>query len=374
MAWDLACMIGEPLRPQEWDAAVCNSRDTWLYHLSRLAPMFLPPKADPLTFLELRMDGKLIGGAIFDVLRYRWHGLLDQKYLRGQVGPLTVAPFLIDGLDAKQREAAWDRLLEGCGEVASEKGCLELTLWDTIQSPRGMEDRGIVNHFCVSTDWSPLLTYNYVLDLSQDLESLFKNVQSRRRTYIRRAKEQFQVVTGREFPAGREAHVALMKAVYRREGTVVVPLNQLRQIYDAVYDGEHGEAIFLLQDGTPVTFTGVARFRNVASYLHGGRVDETHHGAHALGFWAGVEWAKAAGCRWFDCNAATFERHGRERMRTISEFKRGFGGFLVHCHGAKQRFRRLARANYEFIDAWGVPFKRVLRRLLPASRRQSPQD
>ena len=366
--WEITRRSPGPTSPDEWDAAVANSRDTWLYHLSRLAPLFLPPGADPLTFLELRLDGKLVGGAIFDILRYRWHGLRDQLHLRGCIGPQTVAPFLVSGLPAKLAESAWDRLLEECMAAARDMGCLSLTLWDTMQSPRVIEDREIVNRYSSMSGWSPLLTHHYVLDLSQDMEALFKNVQSRRRTYIRRAKEQLQVVSGRQYPAGREAHIALMDAVYEREGRIVVPHDQLLEIYDAVYDGEHGEAIFCLQDGKPITFTGVSRFGNVASYLHGGRIDETQHGAHALGFWSGVEWAKAAGCRWFDCNAATFEKRGRPRMRAISEFKRNFGGFLLHVHGAKRQFHPVARATYEFIDAWGVAARRMLHKVKPFRR------
>jgi hypothetical protein len=363
--WEITRHSPAPTSPDEWDAAVKDSRETWLYHLSRLAPMFLPPGSDPLTFLELRLDGRLVGGAIFSILRYRWHGLHDQKYLLGQTGSQTVAPFLVSGLPAKLVESAWDRLIEGCMSAAHDLGCLSLTLWDSVQSPRVIEDREIVNRYSSMSGWSPLLTHHYILDLSQDMEALFKNVQSRRRTYIRRAKEQLQVVTGREFPAGRDAHLALMEAVYQREGRIVVPRDRLLQIYDAVYNGEYGEALFCLQDGVPITFTGVSRFGGVASYLHGGRIDETQHGAHALGFWSGVEWAKAAGCRWFDCNAATFEKEGRQRMRKISEFKRGFGGFLIHVHGAKRWFHPLARATYDFIDAWGVPAKRLLYKANP---------
>ncbi len=366
--WEVAWRSPGPTSPDEWDAVVESSRETWLYHLSRLAPLFLPPGADPLTFLELRLDGTLVGGAIFDILRYRWHGLHDQKYLRGQIGPQTVSPFLASNLNEKLVEAAWDRLLDGCMAAARDMGCLDLTLWDAGQSPRTLEDREIVNRYRSMSGWSPLLTHHYFLDLSQDIEALFKNVQSRRRTYIRRAREQFQVVKGREFPGGREAHIELMEAVYRREGKVVVARDRLLQIWDAVYNGEYGEAFFCLEDGKPITFTGISRFRNVASYLHGGRVDETQHGAHALGFWSGVEWAKAAGCRWFDCNAATFEKRGRERMRHISEFKRGFGGSLIQVHGAKRAFRPLARASYEFVDAWGVQCKKWLGKLNPFHR------
>lgn len=361
--WELVRRSAQPSSPEAWDQAVRDSRHTWLYHFSRLAPLFLSPRADPLTFLELRLDGQLVGGAIFDVLCDRWHGLGHEKTLLGQTGVQPVAPFLIDGhsLPPALAETAWERLLDGAADTARQMGCRDLILWDSIQSPQVIDDRDIVSRYSVQTGWSPLLAHNYVLDLEQDLDSLFKNVQSRRRTYIRRARERYQVVAGRDFSGGREAHVALMESMYAREGRVVVPREQLLRIWDEIYDGEKGEAIFLLQDGRPVTFTGVARFRHVASYLHGARIDDTEHGAHALGFWAGVEWAKAAGCRWFDCNAATFERRGRERMRAISEFKRGFGGFLVHCHGAKRPIPSLTRATREFVDAWGVRIKGLLR-------------
>jgi hypothetical protein len=360
--WRVSRSVGRPTSCEEWDSVVRESRDTWLYHLSDLAPLFQPPKTDPLTFVELRQGDRLVGGAILEVMRYRWHGLYDQKYLRGNIGSQTVSPFLAGRLTAAVASDAWDRLLDACCSVATDYRCLDLLLWDTMQSPRVVEDRPIVSRYGVGSGWSPLATYHYVLDLNLGIDALFKNVQSRRRTYIRRAREQFQVVTGRDFPGGREASVELM---YQREGRVVVPSEQLRKIYDAVYDGRHGEAIFCLQDGKPITFTGVSRLRDVASYLHGARIDETQHGAHALGFWAGVEWAATAGCRWFDCNTATFEKKGRERMQGISEFKRGFGGSLMVVHGARHLFHRLERANCEFVDACGVAFKSLFRKIAP---------
>ena len=59
---------GHPTLPPEWDAAVRTSGDTFLYHLSEIAPMVMPPDCtDPLSFIECRLGENLVGGAVLEL-------------------------------------------------------------------------------------------------------------------------------------------------------------------------------------------------------------------------------------------------------------------------------------------------------------------
>ncbi len=362
--WSVRLVSGHPTSPPEWDAAVRTSGDTFLYHLSEIAPMVMPPHCtDPLSFIECRLGEKLVGGAVLELQRDRWHRLADRRTCKGLIGPLSVSPFVVDGLTGKIAEEAWDRLLEGCAEAGQELRCEEIALLDTIQSRRVLDERPVLNRYIVSTDWTGWMMWHYILDLRQDSETLWKKLETRCRTSIRRAREKVQAVSGRELEGGRDAHVALVETVFRREGRFLLDTDRLYRVWDTVYDGIQGQAVLCLNGTAPCTFTGVTRFGNTASYHHAGRGENAPNGAAALGLWTAIEWAKSVGCSWFDLNAVVPEKIGRERMHVISMFKRSFGGDIVPVHGARRRFRPLARATYDFIDAWGSQAKKCLRRL-----------
>jgi hypothetical protein len=309
-----------------------------------------------------------VGGAILSISGYRWHGLVERRVVSGFIGPLAVAPFVVDGLSPKTGEAARERIIDACVCATRDLRGEELILYDTVQSQQCLEDRPAVNRYIRTTEWVHQMAYHYVLDLRPEVETLWTNLETRCRTSIRRAREQLTVVRGGDLRDGRERQVALMYAVYRREGMVLVDREHLLQVWDHVYTGEYGQAFFCLGRGEPCAFTGVARLGKVASYQHAGRTEDAPSGAAALGLWAAIEWAKEAGCVWFDCNGAVIEKVGRERQRAISVFKRGFGGGIVQVHGVKRQFRPLARATYDFVDAWGRALKRLLRVVGPQAK------
>ena len=359
--WQNEC----PGNPSAWDAAVRNSCDTWLYHLSSMASLFQPPNAQPPVFVECWRDGQLVGGATLVVTSYRWHKLLSRHYAKSFIGPMSVSPFVITGLSDKLEAVVWRQVIDGCIAAANALRCDEILLCDTVQSLRCVEMRPVVNRYISDREWHFEMSYNYILDLRPDVEVLFKNLETRCRTSIRRAREQLQVVGGDELENGRQVHVELMESVYQREGMQLVGRDNLFKIWDQVYAAGLGKVFFCVMNGKPCSFTGVTRFGKVASYQHAARTEDSPSGAAALGLWSAIEWAKSAGVVWFDCNGAIFETSGRERQRAISMFKRSFGGDVVQIHGARRYFRPVARATFDFVDQWGVVVKRSLRKLNP---------
>jgi hypothetical protein len=361
--WSVHWQDHLPTAPAEWDAAVRQSPDAWLFHLSDIGPLFLPPGAGPLTFVECRCDGKLLGGAILVVSRYRWHRLWRRQHAKSYIGPIHVSPFVVPLFNEKLVEEAWQHVIEGCAAAAEAMRCDELLLTDTPQSAWCLDSRPVVNRYIRTPLWQHEVSYQYVLDLRPDIEVLFKNLETRCRTSIRRAREQVQVIGGEELVNGREIHTELMVSVYRREGMELVGRENLLRIWDNVYGRGQGKSFFCLLEGKPCSFTAVTRFGRAASYQHAARTDDAPGGAAALGLWSAIEWAKNDGAAWFDCNGAVIETSGRERQRAISMFKRSFGGEIMQVHAGSRNFRPLARATYDFVDAWGVQAKRMLRKI-----------
>ena len=190
-------------------------------------------------------------------------------------------------------------------------------------------------------------------------------MEASRRKQLRRPGEGLEVVAAKDLPDAYRHHVDLLEAVYRRENIELVARDRLAQVWEEIYMKDAGQAFFCLDHGKPCAVTAVTRFGDSAMYFLTGRTDDSPRGGVALALWASILWAKAAGCKWFDCNTGIFERTGRERARSIGEFKRSFGGDIFLVHGARRQFRPLARATFEFVDQWGSAAKSSLRRLNP---------
>ena len=182
--------------------------------------------------------------------------------------------------------------------------------------------------------------------------------------HIRRAREVMQVCLGTQLSGGREAYADLMETLFEREEFRLSSRQQLYGVFDKVYSGTHGQAFFGLADGKPVCVAGNLRSGKIASYLHGARTNDAMNGAASLSLWSGIEWAKSAGCEWFELGGIIPERN-RERLRAIREFKKSFGGQIIQVHGGKREFRPLRKATCEFVNAWGVEAKRLFSKANP---------
>ena len=85
--WEVSHAGDSPSSPEQWNQAVENSADACLYHRAEIAPLFLEPTAHKLIFVECRLDGKLVGGAMLVVTRYRWHRFFERRNIRTVAGP-----------------------------------------------------------------------------------------------------------------------------------------------------------------------------------------------------------------------------------------------------------------------------------------------
>ena len=189
--------------------------------------------------------------------------------------------------------------------------------------------------------------YDYVLDLRQDQDSLWKNVSYGQRGHIRSARECMQVVPATRLRNGREAYADLMETLFEREKFRLLTREQFYGVFEKVYGGTYGQAFFGLADGKPVCVAGISKNGKIASYLHAARSDDAMNGASSLSLWSGIEWAKSAGCEWFELGGIIPEKEPR-KIAGHSRIQESFGGQIIQVHGGKREFRPLGRATCEF--------------------------
>ena len=88
----VTCSSGRPSAAEVWDRAVANSRDTWLFHRYDVVRAFTPSDSMPPIFLECRLGGDLVGGAILAAKVGPWHGRFKRKTVQGAARPVVDLP------------------------------------------------------------------------------------------------------------------------------------------------------------------------------------------------------------------------------------------------------------------------------------------
>jgi hypothetical protein len=323
-------------------------------------------------FIECQSNGRVIGGALLSHAASKWHSLpLERRIARSFVGPLIVAPFVIDNLSKDLTERVWHLLIEELLRQARALGCEELWLGDTPQSQRTLARTTPINRYILSDAWENHQRYHFFVDLRTDEAARWANIESKQRTSIRHARNAgVTVLTGAKLSDAEDQFVTLMSG---HDPVRALTPEKLRSIWAALYaDARHGQAFFALEYGTPRSFLSVTFMGKVASAHLAARSTAISRGAMPLTLWEGISWASAAGFEWFDVGKVFPKIEGSEQDRKehgISRFKESFGEQIIPVDLAVRRNLRPIRVRtLDLIGAVGGGAKRRLRR---ASRRGS---
>lgn len=274
----------------------------------------------------LRDGGAIVGGV----------QLLTRAVAPGcRVGFAPRGPLLPDD------EGALDLLLGAVDDLGRTRRIRYLKL----QPPAGRHDlvpalreRG----WAMSTmEAAPTATVQ--VDLEPDEDELLRRMRKRTREKIRQAPRRGLVI--RE--AGEEdfpTYCAIVEATSRRQGFGAYP----RRYYEAMWR-EFADAVVLLAelDGRVLSATLLLGYGDRVTYKMGGwSGDRSPVQPNEAIHWAGIQWAKAAGYRYYDFDgihksiALALQSHGElpESARSgVAHFKLGFGGEIELFPGAMDR-------------------------------------
>jgi peptidoglycan pentaglycine glycine transferase (the first glycine) len=183
------------------------------------------------------------------------------------------------------------------------------------------------------------------VDLEPTEEEIFGRLRGSTRNYVRQAPKR-----GLEIRAGGEddlaAYYSMIEATSRRQDFVPYPARYYETMWRAFAEGEGGNAQLLLAelDGKPLSSTLIIGYGDSATYKMGGWVGEKTRVRPSEAIqWAGIEWAKRAGYRYYDFDginktAAVALLRGGDEAETarkgVAAFKLQFGGEIVLHPGA----------------------------------------
>jgi lipid II:glycine glycyltransferase (peptidoglycan interpeptide bridge formation enzyme) len=327
-------MILHPLTPDSaaWDDFVAAHPRAHLLQLSDWGALKAAFGWQPVRVALADDIGALVAGAQM-LLRPLPLGLGTLAYI--PAGPL------VDWADAAQVSA----LLRALDGAARERGAVLLK----IEPGLGLEGIDFAHYGFRRSPQTVQPPRTIVLDISGDEETILARMnQGTRRNIRKSAKFEVAIRYGTRDDVPR-FNALLAETGARDQFGVHAPA-----YYQRAYDlfAPAGRAALILGSYGGQDLAGVMVFRlgQWAWYFYGASSDRERQRMASYGVqWAGIQWAKAGGARWYDLygvpDAEPDELEAQFESRSdglwgVYRFKRGWGGQVVRGAGAWDRVYR----------------------------------
>ena len=315
--------------PAAWDAFVAAHPRAHLLQLSDWGALKTAFGWTPVGVALADPAGALVAGAQI---------LLRPLPLR--LGTLAYVPAgpLVDWADAEQTRA----LLDALDAEARRRGAILLK----IEPGSGLDGLDFARYGFRRSPQTIQPPRTIVLDLSGDEEAILARMnQGTRRNIRKSAKFEVAIRQGTRDDVAR-FNALLAETGARDEFGVHAPA-----YYQRAYDlfAPKGRAALILGSYGGQDLAGVMVFRlgEWAWYFYGASSDRERQRMASYGVqWAGIQWAKAGGARWYDLYGvpdadpqeleAQFEARS-DGLWGVYRFKRGWGGQVVRGAGAWDR-------------------------------------
>ena len=160
----------------------------------------------------------------------------------------------------------------------------------------------------------------YIVDLTPDIEEIWRNLDSKRRNNIRKALKEHVVAEETEDKSDLKRHIDMVSATFSRQGLVPPSLSVQQRAWETLDD--YVKLFVARFGGRAIGSMTVLRFGKRACAWTAEH-DEAHQQKYctSLLFWHALEWAKNEGMEEFDLMGAG--------VPGIARFKKAFGGRLV---------------------------------------------
>jgi len=171
--------------------------------------------------------------------------------------------------------------------------------------------------------WGELVTAR--VDLQPPLQDIWMHsLDGKRRNMIRKAEKRGVKIRhgGNEL---LHPYYELVEQMAHRTGLCLRPKRYYAQVLDAFGCSDMARLYLTFHDGRPLAGGIFLRYASTAYYWHGATGDDVPNlGQGELIQWHVIQWAKEAGCHWYDLVGIE-----RERLPHIARFKLGFSEHLA---------------------------------------------
>jgi Acetyltransferase (GNAT) domain len=307
-----------------WDAFADASDEAWLWHRYDLreAVETWPGSSDESFAVLSAIEEQPLALMPLRRITRRFGGLLPLHILESLGG---IA--LRNELGERRRRAVLAAVREQLIELSRRGGCVEIRI---LLSPMTPVLRGencprvspLVEMGCDNT-----LSQTWVVDLRPGADALWKGMEGRARTAIRKA-EKMGVVVREARPEDWTVYYRLHQETYRRTGARPHPDNYFRIIWDRFLAGGLARIWIAEHEGTPVAAENFGVYKQAATYWTGAASARGLDAeANSLLQWTAMRWMAGNGVEWYETGEA-FPQATGGKEKGLNDFKKSFSGQL----------------------------------------------
>jgi hypothetical protein len=327
------------INPTDWDTLVASSPDGFAWATTAWRQVILGVERWQLEdhSFALTEDSRLL--AVMP-LQYCPPIRVMSSTGWGSSGPVVSA-----GLGIKHRKKVLTQMFEHAENLARQCGAVEFSF--------GVPP---VNQISINAPWgvNPYLDYGFeersgvtrILDLSLDVEILWKDLSEIARRTINRARHTGYTVERGDWQAEVDTYYACHVETYTRTGVPPHPKAYFEGIADCSTP-KGMSVLWVCRDagGKAVAFHNSALFTGSGMYHTGcSASDAIEEGVNYLLFWEVMCGLKDMGIRWYECGEVcpntTQESFGKNKLFGTAVFKSKFGG---ENHRYFRCFKRLVQ-------------------------------
>jgi lipid II:glycine glycyltransferase (peptidoglycan interpeptide bridge formation enzyme) len=180
------------------------------------------------------------------------------------------------------------------------------------------------------------LSQTWILDLRIGCEAVWKGMEGRARTAMRKA-EKAGVTVREACPDDLDVYYRLHQENYRRTGASPHPKNYFRAIWESFV--AHGLARVWIAEigGEPVAAENFGIYKQGAVYWTGAaNVRGLETEANSLLQWTAMQWMINNGIKWYETGEA-FPQVRAGKQKGLNDFKKSFGGCLYPFYKGRLR-------------------------------------
>jgi len=312
-----------------WDSVVEHADEAWLWHRFDFQDVLCtwPGRLDvSFAIVEERGSETVLAVVPLHLAQCRQGPLLASTVLDSFGGPAC-----INRLHARHRRKILQMVHDHLMTLHYRHKTVEIALSLPPMAPALRGDRcprvnPLLELGCVNS-----LTQTWVIHLEKGEQELWNNLAEGTRENIRKATR-----TGVEvYEAEPDGDVDAVDVYYelhldtcRRTGVHPHPKKYFDAIWNGCLRGGLCHVLFAKHAGKTVAALNLGTYKKGAFYWTGAsRKEALAVGANALLHWRGIQWMLQEGFECYDVGEA-FPNLATGKHRTISDFKRNFGGML----------------------------------------------
>jgi hypothetical protein len=310
--------------PDQWDAAVEASDDTWLFHTSRWIDTTASVWPLENRYFVARQNGRIVGGFALQVApggRRPWVRPRAYSTMMGSGGPFAVGDLAPQG--RKNVLKALSEAVVRFGRerrLAAVECCLPPLAQSNLRNIRGVNPMALLG-------WEDVSTHTRIIDLrvpEADLESDVSRLARRKR---KRALADGYTVARADWAESLDDYYEIHLETYRRTGASPHPKAYFEAIARQFAPAGHAVLwVCRTPEGGPAAFYNCARFGSATlSWTACSRTGTGDDGVNYLLLWQAIVGARENGCRYYEVGEG-FPNTSDEKLKGLTDFKSKFGG------------------------------------------------